>query len=129
MKPSSPARFFLVNESVAPIYSASGASREEFPDKDVTVRGAISIGRRLMDPLSELVKIDPKSIGVGQYQHDVNQTRLKESLDVVVESCVNLVGVDLNTARRHLLTYVSGPGPQLAANTTESRQKNRKNER
>src|SRR3546814_647191 len=124
MKPESPPRIFLVNESGASIYSASEAAREEFPDKDVTVRGAISIGRRLMDPLSELVKIDPKSIGVGQYQHDVNQTRLKESLDVVVESCVNLVGVDLNTASRHLLNYVSGLGPKLAANIVEYRQKN-----
>ncbi|QEC52602.1 uncharacterized protein EDD80_10756 [Anseongella ginsenosidimutans] len=115
-------RIFLVNESGASIYSASEAAREEFPDKDVTVRGAVSIGRRLMDPLSELVKIDPKSIGVGQYQHDVNQTRLKESLDTVVESCVNLVGVDLNTATKHLLNYVSGLGPKLAANIVQYRQ-------
>ena len=98
----------MVNESGASIYSASEVAREEFPDEDVTVRGSISIGRRLLDPLSELVKIDAKSIGVGQYQHDVNQTRLKESLDQVVESCVNYVGVDVNTASKHLLTYVSG---------------------
>lgn len=117
-------RIFLVNESGASIYSASEAAREEFPDHDVTVRGAISIGRRLMDPLSELVKIDPKSIGVGQYQHDVNQTKLKESLDAVVESCVNLVGVDLNTASKHLLHYVSGLGPKLAANLVAYRQQN-----
>lgn len=115
-------RIFLVNESGASIYSASEAAREEFPDKDITVRGAVSIGRRLMDPLSELVKIDPKSIGVGQYQHDVNQTRLKESLDIAVESCVNLVGVDLNTASKHLLNYVSGLGPKLAANIVAYRQ-------
>lgn len=115
-------RIFLVNESGASIYSASEAAREEFPDKDITVRGAVSIGRRLVDPLSELVKIDPKSIGVGQYQHDVNQTRLKESLDTVVESCVNLVGVDLNTASKHLLNYVSGLGPKLAANIVGYRQ-------
>lgn len=117
-------RIFQVNESGASIYSASEAAREEFPDKDVTVRGAVSIGRRLMDPLSELVKIDPKSIGVGQYQHDVNQSRLKESLDTVVESCVNLVGVDLNTASKHLLHYVSGLGPRLAANIVTYRQQN-----
>lgn len=117
-------RIFLVNENGASIYSASEAAREEFPDQDVTVRGAVSIGRRLMDPLSELVKIDPKSIGVGQYQHDVNQTRLKESLDTVVEHCVNLVGVDLNTASRHLLHYVSGLGPKLAANIVKYRQEN-----
>ncbi len=99
---------FMVNESGASIYSASEVAREEFPDEDVTVRGSISIGRRLLDPLSELVKIDAKSIGVGQYQHDVNQTRLKESLDQVVQSCVNYVGVDVNTASKHLLAYVSG---------------------
>ncbi|MCG7859558.1 helix-hairpin-helix domain-containing protein, partial [Flavihumibacter sediminis] len=103
-----PVSVFQVNESGASIYSASEVAREEFPDFDVTVRGAVSIGRRLLDPLSELVKIDAKSIGVGQYQHDVNQSRLKESLDRVVESCVNHVGVDLNTASKHLLMYVSG---------------------
>jgi protein Tex len=105
---------FMVSEAGASIYSASDAAREEFPDYDVTVRGAISIGRRLSDPLAELVKIDPKSIGVGQYQHDVNQTALKESLDRTVESCVNQVGINLNTASKHLLTYVSGLGPSLA---------------
>ena len=115
---------FVVNESGASIYSASEAAREEFPDYDVTVRGAVSIGRRLMDPLAELVKIDPKSIGVGQYQHDVDQNKLKSSLDQVVESCVNLVGVNLNTASRHLLTYVSGFGPQLAGNIISYRDKN-----
>mgnify|MGYP003694286095 CR=1 FL=1 len=103
-----PVSVFMVNESGASIYSASEVAREEFPDFDVTVRGAISIGRRLLDPLSELVKIDAKSIGVGQYQHDVNQNKLKESLDQVVESCVNYVGVDVNTASKHLLSYVSG---------------------
>jgi uncharacterized protein len=106
----------MVNESGASVYSASGAAREEFPDLDVTYRGAISIGRRLMDPLAELVKIDPKSIGVGQYQHDVNPLSLKRSLDDVVTSCVNAVGVDVNTASRQLLTYVSGLGIQLAGN-------------
>ena len=106
----------LVNESGASVYSASQAAREEFPDHDVTVRGAVSIGRRLMDPLAELVKIDPKSIGVGQYQHDVDQPALKRSLDDVVMSCVNAVGVEVNTASAQLLTYVSGLGPQLAAN-------------
>lgn len=115
---------FMVNESGASIYSASEVAREEFPDQDVTVRGAVSIGRRLLDPLSELVKIDPKSIGVGQYQHDVNQTKLKEELDKVVESCVNHVGVDLNTASKHLLTYVSGLSPKLAANIVEYRASN-----
>ena len=105
---------FVVNEDGASVYSASAIAREEFPEYDVTVRGAVSIGRRLMDPLAELVKIDPKSIGVGQYQHDVDQAKLKESLDRVVESCVNKVGVNLNTASKHLLTYVSGLGPQLA---------------
>ena len=107
---------FIVSESGASVYSASPVAREEFPEYDVTVRGAISIGRRLMDPLAELVKIDPKSIGVGQYQHDVDQARLKKGLDSVVESCVNMVGVNLNTASKHLLTYVSGLGPQLAGN-------------
>ncbi len=119
-----PVQLFLVNESGASIYSASAVAREEFPDKDVTVRGAVSIGRRLMDPLAELVKIDPKSIGVGQYQHDVNQTQLKESLDRVVESCVNSVGVNLNTASKHLLTYVSGLGPTLAQNIIDYRKDN-----
>jgi uncharacterized protein len=107
---------FLVNEDGASIYSASEIAREEFPEQDITVRGAISIGRRLMDPLAELVKIDPKSIGVGQYQHDVNQVRLKERLDQTVISCVNQVGVNLNTASKHLLSYVSGIGPSLAEN-------------
>jgi uncharacterized protein len=115
---------FMVNESGASIYSASEVAREEFPDQDVTVRGAVSIGRRLLDPLSELVKIDPKSIGVGQYQHDVNQTKLKEELDRIVESCVNHVGVDLNTASKHLLTYVSGLSGTLAKNIVEYRAKN-----
>lgn len=107
---------FLVNEDGASIYSASETAREEFPDEDITVRGAVSIGRRLMDPLAELVKIDPKSIGVGQYQHDVNQVRLKERLDQTVISCVNTVGVNLNTASKHLLSYVSGIGPSIAEN-------------
>jgi uncharacterized protein len=114
----------VVSEQGASIYSASEIAREEFPKKDVTVRGAISIGRRLMDPLAELVKIDPKSIGVGQYQHDVEQKMLKESLDSVVESCVNLVGVELNTASKHLLSYVSGLGPSLAQNIVDYRAKN-----
>ncbi len=112
---------FLVNEDGASVYSASETAREEFPDQDITVRGAVSIGRRLMDPLAELVKIDPKSIGVGQYQHDVNQVRLKEKLDQTVVSCVNIVGVNLNTASRHLLSYVSGIGPSLAANIVKRR--------
>lgn len=115
---------FLVNESGASIYSASAIAREEFPDKDVTVRGAVSIGRRLMDPLAELVKIDPKSIGVGQYQHDVNQPKLKSSLERVVESCVNQVGININTASKHLLTYVSGLGPTLAQNIVDYRSEN-----
>jgi protein Tex len=114
----------MVNESGASIYSASDVAREEFPDQDVTVRGAVSIGRRLMDPLAELVKIDAKSIGVGQYQHDVDQTELKKSLDDVVMSCVNAVGVELNTASKQLLTYVSGLGPQLAQNIVEYRNTN-----
>jgi protein Tex len=114
----------VVSEQGASIYSASTIAREEFPNKDVTVRGAISIGRRLMDPLAELVKIDAKSIGVGQYQHDVEQKTLKESLDSVVESCVNLVGVELNTASKHLLSYVSGLGPALAQNIVDYRAKN-----
>jgi uncharacterized protein len=113
---------YVVNESGASIYSASKIAREEFPDYDVTVRGAVSIGRRLMDPLAELVKIDPKSIGVGQYQHDVDQGNLKKSLDEVVESCVNLVGVNVNTCSKHLLTYVSGLGPVLAQNVVDFRQ-------
>lgn len=115
---------YMVSEQGASIYSASDVAREEFPNKDVTVRGAISIGRRLMDPLAELVKIDPKSIGVGQYQHDVEQKMLKNSLDSVVESCVNSVGVNLNTASKHLLSYVSGLGPSLAANIVEFRRQN-----
>lgn len=112
---------FLVNEDGASVYSASEVAREEFPDQDVTVRGSVSIGRRLMDPLAELVKIDPKSIGVGQYQHDVNQVRLKERLDQTVVSCVNLVGVNLNTASKHLLSYVSGIGPSIAENIVNYR--------
>lgn len=115
---------FVVSENGASIYSASKVAREEFPDYDVTVRGAVSIGRRLMDPLAELVKIDPKSIGVGQYQHDVDQTKLKKSLDLTVESCVNLVGVNVNTASKHLLTYVSGLGPALAQNIVDYRASN-----
>ena len=115
---------FVVSEDGASVYSASEAAREEFPDKDVTVRGAVSIGRRLMDPLAELVKIDPKSIGVGQYQHDVDQAELKKSLDMVVESCVNTVGVNLNTASRHLLMYVSGLNATTAKNIVEYRDKN-----
>lgn len=115
---------FTVSEDGASVYSASKTAREEFPDKDVTVRGAVSIGRRLMDPLAELVKIDPKSIGVGQYQHDVDQAKLKKSLDLTVESCVNSVGVNLNTASKHLLTYVSGLGPTLAQNIIDYRTTN-----
>ena len=115
---------FVVSEDGASVYSASKTARDEFPDEDVTVRGAVSIGRRLMDPLAELVKIDPKSIGVGQYQHDVDQSKLKKSLDQTVESCVNLVGVNLNTASQHLLTYVSGLGPTLAKNIVEYRKVN-----
>ncbi len=117
-------QIFSVSEDGASVYSASQAGREEFPDYDVTVRGAVSIGRRLMDPLAELVKIDPKSLGIGQYQHDVNQTLLKESLDQTVEFCVNHVGVNLNTASLRLLTYVSGLGPGLARNIVEYRQEN-----
>lgn len=117
-------QIFTVSEDGASVYSASKTAREEFPDKDVTVRGAVSIGRRLMDPLAELVKIDPKSIGVGQYQHDVDQTKLKKSLDLTVESCVNSVGVNLNTASKHLLTYVSGLGPTLAQNIVDYRTAN-----
>ena len=115
---------FVVSEDGASVYSASKIAREEFPDEDVTVRGAVSIGRRLMDPLAELVKIDPKSIGVGQYQHDVDQTKLKNSLDQTVESCVNQVGVNLNTASQHLLMYVSGLGPALAKNIVDYRREN-----
>jgi uncharacterized protein len=114
----------MVNESGASIYSASDVAREEFPDKDITVRGAVSIGRRLADPLAELVKIDPKSIGVGQYQHDVDQYEIKKKLDEVVESCVNKVGVEVNTASKQLLSYVSGLGPQLARNIVEYRNEN-----
>lgn len=117
-------KVFVVSEAGASVYSASQVAREEFPDYDVTVRGAVSIGRRLMDPLAELVKIDPKSIGVGQYQHDVDQAKLQESLDDVVVSCVNAVGVEVNTASKHLLTYVSGLGPQLAGNIIEFRNEN-----
>jgi uncharacterized protein len=115
---------FVVSESGASVYSASKVAREEFPEYDVTVRGSVSIGRRLMDPLAELVKIDPKSIGVGQYQHDVDQGKLKESLDQVVESSVNLVGVNVNTSSKHLLTYVSGLGPVLAQNIVDYRKEN-----
>lgn len=115
---------FIVSEAGASVYSASKVARDEFPDYDVTVRGAVSIGRRLMDPLAELVKIDPKSIGVGQYQHDVDQQKLQNSLDEVVMSCVNAVGVEVNTASRHLLTYVSGLGPQLAQNIVDYRSEN-----
>ncbi|MDP3468129.1 MAG: Tex family protein [Daejeonella sp.] len=114
----------MVNESGASIYSASDVAREEFPDKDITVRGAVSIGRRLMDPLAELVKIDPKSIGVGQYQHDVDQNQLQTSLDDTVISCVNSIGVELNTASKQILAYISGLGPQLAQNIVEYRNKN-----
>jgi Transcriptional accessory protein len=115
---------FVVSENGASIYSASKVAREEFPQYDVTVRGAVSIGRRLMDPLAELIKIDPKSIGVGQYQHDVDQTMLKKTLDQTVENCVNLVGVNVNTASKHLLTYISGLGPQLAQNIVNFRAEN-----
>ncbi len=115
---------YVVSEAGASVYSASKIARDEFPDYDVTVRGAVSIGRRLMDPLAELVKIDPKSIGVGQYQHDVDQGKLKDGLDQVVESCVNLVGVNVNTASKHLLTYVSGLGPTLAQNIVDYRKEN-----
>ena len=117
-------RVFSVSEDGASIYSASEVAREEFPDYDVTVRGAVSIGRRLMDPLAELVKIDPKSLGVGQYQHDVDQTLLRETLDNTVVSCVNNVGVNLNTASSYLLSYVSGIGPALADNIVEYRSEN-----
>ena len=123
LKEGAPA-VFVVSEDGASVYSASKTARDEFPDEDVTVRGAVSIGRRLMDPLAELVKIDPKSIGVGQYQHDVDQTKLKHTLDQTVESCVNQVGVNLNTASQHLLTYVSGLGPVLAQNIVDYRREN-----
>ena len=119
-----PAEIFSVNEDGASVYSASPVAREEFPDEDVTVRGAVSIGRRLIDPLSELVKIEPRSIGVGQYQHSVDQTKLKERLDVVVESCVNKVGVNLNTATKQILTHISGLGPSLAENIVKYRASN-----
>lgn len=119
-----PVKIYSVSEDGASIYSASETARQEFPDEDVTVRGAVSIGRRLMDPLAELVKIDPKSLGIGQYQHDVDQTLLKEKLDDVVEYCVNTVGVNLNTASRHLLSYVSGIGPALASNIVSYRASN-----
>jgi uncharacterized protein len=115
---------YMVNESGASIYSASEVAREEFPDKDITVRGAISIGRRLMDPLAELVKIEPKSIGVGQYQHDVHQGKLKENLDITVTSCVNTIGVNINTASQHILTYIAGLGPALAKNIVAYRRTN-----
>jgi len=117
-------KVFVVSEAGASVYSASQVARDEFPDYDVTVRGSVSIGRRLMDPLAELVKIDPKSIGVGQYQHDVDQAKLQQSLDDVVISCVNKVGVEVNTASKHLLTYVSGLGPQLAGNIIKFRNEN-----
>src|SRR5690554_7731290 len=119
-----PVQVFIVSESGASVYSASKIAREEFPNYDVTVRGAVSIGRRLRDPLAELVKIDPKSIGVGQYQHDVDQSKLKRSLDQTVESCVNLVGVNVNTASKQLLTYVSGLGESLAQKIIDYRSEN-----
>lgn len=119
-----PAKIFIVNEDGASVYSASELARKEFPDKDVTVRGAVSIGRRLIDPLAELVKIDPKSIGVGQYQHDVDQSNLKDALDFTVMACVNAVGVDLNTASERLLSYISGIGPALASNIVKYRTEN-----
>ncbi len=124
IKPYTKIEVFTVDEDGASIYSASAVAREEFPEQDITVRGAVSIGRRLIDPLSELVKIDPKSIGVGQYQHDVSQTKLKESLDSIVVSCVNSVGVNLNTASKYLLRYVSGIGENLAQNIVEFRKNN-----
>ena len=117
-------QIFVVSEAGASIYSASKIARDEFPNYDVTVRGAISIGRRLADPLAELVKIDAKSIGVGQYQHDVDQTKLNKTLDAVVESCVNTIGVNINTASKALLSYVSGIGPKLAENIVDYRNKN-----
>jgi uncharacterized protein len=124
MKFNNDVEVYIVSEAGASIYSASSIAREEFPQFDVTVRGAISIGRRLMDPLAELVKIEAKAIGVGQYQHDVDQKLLKQSLDATVESCVNKIGVDINTASKHLLTYVSGLGPQLAQNIVDYRKDN-----
>jgi protein Tex len=124
LPPSGAIKVYVVSEAGASVYSASKTARDEFPDQDVTVRGAVSIGRRLMDPLAELVKIDPKSIGVGQYQHDVDQARLQTSLDEVVMSCVNAVGVEVNTASPHLLTYVSGLGPRLAENIVQYRTEN-----
>ncbi len=124
LPPSGNIKVYVVSEAGASVYSASKTARDEFPDQDVTVRGAVSIGRRLMDPLAELVKIDPKSIGVGQYQHDVDQTRLQTSLDEVVMSCVNAVGVEVNTASPHLLAYVSGLGPRLAENIVQYRTEN-----
>lgn len=124
MNLSSSIEVFMVSEDGASVYSASAVAREEFPDQDVTVRGSVSIGRRLIDPLSELVKIDPKSIGVGQYQHSVDQSKLRDSLSVVVESCVNSVGVNINTASKHLLTYVSGLGASLAGNIVSYRAEN-----
>lgn len=124
LPPESEIKIYVVSEAGASVYSASKTARDEFPDHDVTVRGSVSIGRRLMDPLAELVKIDPKSIGVGQYQHDVDQTRLQISLDEVVMSCVNAVGVEVNTASPHLLTYVSGLGPKLAQNIVDARTEN-----
>ena len=117
-------QLYVVSENGASVYSASDVAREELPEYDVTVRGSVSIGRRLMDPLAELVKIDPKSIGVGQYQHDVDQAKLKNSLDQVVESCVNQVGVNVNTATPYILTYISGLGPQLARNIVNYRKEN-----
>jgi uncharacterized protein len=117
-------QIFVVNEDGASVYSASTVAREEFPNEDVTVRGAVSIGRRLIDPLSELVKIEPRSIGVGQYQHSVDQTKLKDRLDTVVESCVNLVGVNVNTATKQILTHISGLGAALAANIVNYRAAN-----
>lgn len=124
LKFAKPVQVFTVSEDGASVYSASAVAREEFPKEDVTVRGAVSIGRRLIDPLAELVKIDPKAIGVGQYQHDVDQTKLKKSLDNTVVSCVNQVGVNVNTASKHLLTYISGLGPQLAQNIVNYRTEN-----
>ena len=114
----------MVNEAGASVYSASSIGRDEFPDYDVTVRGAVSIGRRLSDPLAELVKIDPKSLGVGQYQHDVDQKLLKQELDTTVVSCVNAVGINVNTASESLLSYVSGVGPKLAKNIVDFRTQN-----
>jgi uncharacterized protein len=119
-----PVQVFIVSEAGASVYSASKIAREEFPNYDVTVRGSVSIGRRLSDPLAELVKIDPKAIGVGQYQHDVDQTKLKEELDTTVIRCVNSVGININTASKHLLSYVSGIGEKIAENIVQYRSKN-----